>query len=62
LFRSGRQKPDHPALQYRALIAAMPQDPAQVVALAVGATTPTVTVRTPDGADRRMLRCTTRTR
>jgi hypothetical protein len=41
LFRGGRKKPDHPALQYRALIAAVPQDPAQVVPLGVGATIPT---------------------
>jgi peroxiredoxin len=35
-----------------AVIAAVPQDPAQVVPLAVGTTIPTVTVRSPDGADR----------
>ena len=40
------------SLAQSAVIAAVPQDPAQVVPLAVGTTIPTVTVRSPDGADR----------
>jgi peroxiredoxin len=87
LFRSGRKKPDHSAVQYSlglaglieaplpempmsnptvramlavislvpsAIIAAVPQDPAQVVPAAVGSTIPTVTVRGPDGTDREL--------
>jgi peroxiredoxin len=42
------------ALVPSATIAAVPQDPAQVVPLAVGNTIPTVTVRGPDGRDREL--------
>jgi peroxiredoxin len=40
------------SLAASAVIASVPQDPAQVSPLAVGTTIPIVTVRSPDGADR----------